>query len=107
MACAYGNSRYLNTVNASQQGLGRRQPLRVIGTEIDDKTNNGLFREVAAANPEPANFDQAGQFARRPHQLPLVGIEMHAIVADQHRRRDLPRAPGQDKIEREPRFARS
>ena len=62
--------------------------------------------EVAAEDPEPANLDQAGQFARRSYdQLPAARFEMHAIVADQHGRRDLPGASGQDQIERQSRFA--
>ena len=63
-------------------------------------------REVAAQDSKPADFDQAGQFPRRAYdQLSAAVFQMHAIVANQHRRRYLPGAPGQDQIERQSRFA--
>ena len=86
--------------------MRRRQSFGIRGGEIDDQADNRLFREVAAANTEPANFDQAGQFTRRPHnELPSAWLKMDAVVADQHGLGYLPRAPGKDEIEGETRFA--
>ena len=58
------------------------------------------------ADAEPADLDQAGQFRRRAHdQLASAGLQIDPVVADQHGRRDLPGAAGQDQIERQPRLA--
>ena len=56
--------------------------------------------------PRPADLDQAGQFARRAHQQ-LAGrcVQMDTVIADQHGRRNLSGAAGQDEIERQARFA--
>jgi len=106
MARFHGDSRYLNTINARQQRFRRRQPLGVGGGQVDHQADDGGPREVAATNPEPTNFDQARQFAGRADpQRSAALLEMDTIVADQHRRCDLPRASGQDEIERQPRLA--
>jgi hypothetical protein len=74
--------------------------------EIDYQADDCLIGEVASANAEPANFDQAGQGAGWPdHEFSLVYFEMDAIVTYQNSGRYLPRASGQDEIECQPRFA--
>ena len=84
MALRHGDSRYLYTGNARQERLWRRQAFCVRGRQIYDQADDGLIGEVAAANAEPANFDQAGQSARRPdYKLPLACFKMDTIVADQ------------------------
>ena len=56
--------------------------------------------------PSPRISIRPASSRRRPdHQLPCDGFEMDAVVADQHGRRNLPGAPGQDEIEGEARFA--
>ena len=42
--------------------------------------------EVAAANAEPADFDQAGQFGEpaRTTICPASCVEMDTVIADQH-----------------------
>ena len=106
MAGSNGDSRYLDTINLGQQRFRRRQPLRIDGRKIDDQAHNGVIREVATANAEPAYLDQAGQRPCRPNQeLSPVCFKMDTIVADQHRPRYLARAPGEHQIERQPRLA--
>ena len=84
----------------------RRQPFRVRGREIHDQAHHGLGGKVAAANSEPANFDQASQFRRRADpQLSAGCVEMDTVIADQNGGGYLPGAPGQDQIESEPRLA--
>ena len=86
--------------------FGRGQALGIGGGQIDNQVNYGLVDKIAAANSQPANFDQPGQFERgADHQPSLARREMDAVVADQHRCGDLPGAPGQDEIEGETRFA--
>ena len=84
MIGADGDSRYNNTFNLRHQGFGWRQTLGVAGAEIDDQSDNGLTGEDTAADPEPADFDQTGQLARRPHhELPLDGLKVDAVITDQ------------------------
>ena len=85
-----------------------RQPRRIGGVEIDDKAHDGLVGEVATANTESPNFDQAGQGRRRPdNELARAHPKMDAVIADQHGRRYLPGAAGQNEIECQARFAGS
>ena len=106
MARSHGNSRYQNTVNACPQGFRLGQALRVGGIEIDDQAHNGLLDEFAAANAEPANFDQTSQLARWAGQhLSIDRIEKDAVIADQDRLWYLTRTTGKNEIEGEARFA--
>ncbi|MFX7025243.1 hypothetical protein ABTI08_20195, partial [Acinetobacter baumannii] len=57
----------MHTINSSGERFGRRHPLRIPGCEIDDEADNGLADVVDSADAEAADFDQAGQFRRRPH----------------------------------------
>ena len=108
MAGSHGNSWYFNTENVRQERFGQWQAFRVHSAEIDDEVNNGLFDKIAAANAEPANFDQAGQLARRPdHDVSLACIQKDTVIPDQDGLGYLPRAPGKDEIERQPGLAGS
>jgi hypothetical protein len=89
-----------------KERFGRGQALGVRSGQIDDHADDGLRSELAAANAEPANFDQAGHSGRwADHKLPRAGVKMDTIIADQHGGGYLPRAPGKDEIERQSRFA--
>ena len=82
------------------------QARRIGGREINDKADDGLLDKIAASDAQTTNLDQPGQPARRPDQdLPVAGFKMDTIISDQHGQRQVARAPGQDEIERETRFA--
>jgi hypothetical protein len=86
--------------------LRRRQTLCIRSRQIDDQADDGRTGEVATSNAEPANFDQAGQFARRPDYNLSVGcVQMDTVIADQNGLGYLSGAPGKDEIERQPRLA--
>ena len=58
---------------AREESLWRRQAFGVRSRQINDQAHHGLPSEVAATNAEPVDFDQAGQFMRRPHHsMPLT-----------------------------------
>ena len=84
----------------------RRQPFRIRSVQIDHQADDRLADEVAAADSEPPNLDQAGQFRRR------ADLNFAAAVARWTRSSPtrtavgyLPGASGQDQIEREARLA--
>ena len=101
-----GDPRYLYTAKMDLKGVGLRHPRRVSGAKIDNKAHHRLIDEVAAANPEPANLDQAGQLSRRPDQhLPVAGLNKDPVVAHKHGFGYLARSSGKKEIERQPRLA--
>ena len=58
------------------------------------------------SNPEPANFDQAGQFLGRANpQLSGDCVEMDTVITDQNRPRKLSGASSKNQIEGQPRLA--
>jgi hypothetical protein len=68
--------------------------------KIDDQRDDRLACKLATANTEPANFDEARKFARRPHhELTPARLQVDPIVPDQNRRRYLPGAPRNNEIE--------
>ncbi len=86
--------------------LSFRQALAVGCPEINDQAYDGFAGEFAAADPEPANFNQARERWRwTDDQLALSRLQMHAVVTNQQGGRNLPGAAGQDQIEREARLA--
>jgi hypothetical protein len=93
-------------MDADQPFFRRRQPFGVQSGQIDHQTDDRLGGEITTANAEAPDFDQAGKPGRRAdHQLPAVGPEVHAVVADQHGGRNLPAAAGEDQVKGEARFA--
>ena len=47
-------------MNVCLERFRRRKALGIISIEIDDQADDTLFSEIAAANAEAANLDQAG-----------------------------------------------
>ena len=73
----------------STSGGGRRSEFGC--RQVNQKADDGFLGELAAANAEPADLDQAGQFGCRPHaQLSRICVQMDTVVADQDGRGNLP-----------------
>ena len=93
---------------AELSGLIEIRGLGVRRTEFAEQAMVGLVVDLAAANAEPADFDQAGQFVSRAHvQLSRICVQMDTVVADQNGRRDLPGTAACDEIEGKARLARA
>ena len=79
---------------------------RVRGGEVDHEPHHCLCNEVAAANAEAANFNQAFQLCRGADaEVASFRGKQKAIIAHQVRRRYMSGAPGQDQLEGEARLA--
>ena len=90
-------------IKADFEGFRRRQSFRIVSREIDNQIDYRLADAITAANAEAPDFDQAGQFGRRPDpQFSGQCVEMDTVIADQNGRRQLAGTPGQDQIERQP-----
>jgi hypothetical protein len=62
--------------------------------------------EVAASDAEAANFDQPGEFARRPdHESPVLASRWTRSSPTSTADGSWPERPAKDEIEREMRFA--
>lgn len=85
MVAANGDSRYFHTENACFQGFGRRKPFRVLSVQIDHEADGRMLHEVAAADSEAADFDQAGQNGRGA-DLNFVADcrQMDTVITDQN-----------------------
>src|ERR1700741_5368660 len=106
MAGSDGDSRYFDTIKVDFEGFWRRQPPGISGRKVDDEADGRLAHELAAANSEPPDLDQAGQSGRRPDpQSSGHCVEMDTVISDQNGRRQLPTTPRQDQVERQPRLA--
>ena len=69
-----------------QGGFTRRKALRVGGREVHHEADrpDRLMRQ--AADPEPADLDQARDGGRRPYQQPSVRrLGVNAVIADEPR----------------------
>src|SRR6185437_11715871 len=85
---------------------GRGKALPVRRRQVRNEDDPRLVNEIAAANAESANLDHAGQFGYGPNQqFSTLCVEADAVVSDQNRGWNLPRAARQDKIEGEARLA--
>ena len=93
-------------MNPDSQGMRRRQTLGIGGVEVDDQADLSFSCEVAAADSQAPNFDEAGQGGRRTdHQCHLVRPDVDAVVPDQHGGRNLAGAASEHEIEGKARFA--
>jgi hypothetical protein len=85
--------------------LGYRHALCIGRRQINDEPDLGLLGEVATANSQAANFNEAREFARgTDHKMTVPLLKMNPIVPDKHGRGDLPRAAGRDEVECKMRF---
>jgi hypothetical protein len=83
--------------------LRRGKAIRIVSGKVYDETNRRLRHKVAAADTEPAYFQQTGELRRRPYQqIVAPPRQMDAVITDQYGGWKLPGATGEDQFQRQP-----
>jgi hypothetical protein len=93
-------------MNAGLQRFRWWQALGVDRVKIHHQADRSFGREIATADSEASNFDEAGKGGRRAnHQGCLMLPDMDTVIPDQFGRCQMARAAGQQEIEGKARFA--
>lgn len=90
----HGDLRQFDAVERRYQAFLRGEAVSVGGVEVDQPADDRLGHKVAASDTEPANLDQSRKARCGPgKEFAAADIQMNAVVADQHRRRNCPPRP--------------